>query len=255
MGGGGESVRGEGGLIAQRTIDWSRPWFAPYRTLGAQAMNLVASGLPVHRALQSLATAQAIDTHPTSPSFRLPTFVDADVLPRGVAYETFIHGTGSVPTRHNLHDFFNGLVWLHEPSLKWRLNALQAEALARDGVQATRGALRDALTLFDENGALVTLPRAVADALRSKHWHAAFVVHGSAWTLQTVRIVGHALLEKLALAPRKALTAHALLQAPTLPTASDWAEKPFAPLPVMGVPGWHALQDDAFYADAQVFRL
>lgn len=254
MGGGGEGVGGESGLSAPRTIDWSRPWFAPYRTLGAQAMDLVDGGLPVHRALQSLASAQAAVPECPMPSLRLPTFVDADVLPRGVAYETFIHATGSVPTRHNLHDFFNGLVWLHEPALKWRLNALQAEALARDGVQATRGPLRDALTLFDENGAVVTLPQAAAEALWQRRWHDAFITHRSAWHADAVHIVGHALLEKLALAPRKALTAHALLRSTTSLTADDWALKPFAPLPVMGVPGWHSMQDAEFYRDCRVFR-
>jgi hypothetical protein len=34
------------------------------------------------------------------------------------------------------------------------------------------------------------------------------------------------------------------------------ATKPFAHLPVLGVPGWwRANQDPAFYADASVFRL
>jgi hypothetical protein len=28
----------------------------------------------------------------------------------------------------------------------------------------------------------------------------------------------------------------------------------FTPLPVLGVPGWWPLQDEAFYADATVFR-
>ncbi len=33
------------------------------------------------------------------------------------------------------------------------------------------------------------------------------------------------------------------------------ASKPFAPLPVLGVPGWWALNEDAaFYADTAVFR-
>ncbi len=237
-------------------IDWSRPWLAPYQTLGLQAWRLVQRGLPVHQALQSLACLHAVDADDTGlllpPPW--PTFVDADALPRGVAYEAFIHDNRCVPTRHNLHDFFNGLVWLHTPSLKWRLNDLQAESLARHGVTATRGPLRDALTLFDENGAIVTLAPEAAEALRQQRWHDAFVTHRPVWQPDAVLVVGHALLEKLALAPRKALTAHALLQPPTSLAAEHWANKPFVPLPVMGVPGWHAGQDAAFYDDRGVFR-
>lgn len=66
-------------------------------------------------------------------------------------------------------------------------------------------------------------------------------------------IVGH-LLEKLTVAPRKSVTAHAVLRLPETLTAQDWENKPFAPLPVMGVPGWHELQDAEFYGDMQVLR-
>ena len=39
-------------------------------------------------------------------------------------------------------------------------------------------------------------------------------------------------------------------------TADRLAAKPFAPLPLLGVPGWWAGNEDAgFYDDAQVFRL
>ena len=75
-------------------------------------------------------------------------------LPDGCAYEAHIHATGAVPTRDNLHDFFNALVWLHFPTAKRLLNRLQAAAIARDGVQASRGPVRDAATLFDENAVL-----------------------------------------------------------------------------------------------------
>jgi hypothetical protein len=43
----------------------------------------------------------------------LPTqFIPQEDLPEGVAYEAHISATGNVPTRENLHDFFNALVWL-----------------------------------------------------------------------------------------------------------------------------------------------
>ena len=62
-------------------------------------------------------------------------------------------------------------------------------------------------------------------------------------------IIGHALLEKLATAPRKALADPLALD------AAGWAAKPFAPLPVLGVPGWWPGNDlPDFYDDKTVFR-
>jgi hypothetical protein len=49
-----------------------------------------------------------------------------------------------VPTRENLHDFFNGLVWQTFPLIKRELNALQAAQIAAAGVGKSRGPARDA---------------------------------------------------------------------------------------------------------------
>ncbi len=57
-------------------------------------------------------------------------FVPQESLPEGTAYEEFISATGNVPTRDNLHDFFNGLVWQTFPLIKRELNALQAAQIA-----------------------------------------------------------------------------------------------------------------------------
>ena len=68
-------------------------------------------------------------------------------------------------------------------------------------------------------------------------------------------IAGHALLEKLATAPRKTLTALVLLADPLALDAAGWAAKPFAPLPVLGVPGWWPGNDQPdFDDDPAVFR-
>ena len=64
-------------------------------------------------------------------------FVSQSHLPDGQAYEQFIFDTQTVPTRDNLHDFFNGVCWLTFPKTKTKLNQLQAEQLAIDGVQQT----------------------------------------------------------------------------------------------------------------------
>jgi hypothetical protein len=184
--------------------------------------------------------------------------VDASLLPPGEAYEAFIARTQQVPTRaNNLHDALNALVWQRHPRLKARLNALQAAEIARDGVTDRRGPTRDALTLFDENG--LWWPRApapLAQALRRRDWHTLFVTHRALWQGVLVHPLGHALLEKLATAPRKALTAHVLLHDdPIRLTREDWATKPFHPLPVLGIPGWQAANEDpAYYQDTAVFR-
>jgi Protein of unknown function (DUF3025) len=184
-------------------------------------------------------------------------FVPATELPAGVAYEAFIARTGCVPTRDdNLHDHFNCLVWHRHPRIKQCLNALQAAEIAARGIGATRGALRDALTLFDENGALwPDAPPPLVQALAARDWHALFVTHRGLWHEHRFEIFGHALLEQLATSPRKALTAHLLLADPLALTAAQWAAKPFLPLPVLGIPGWWpANENPAFYEDKQVFR-
>jgi len=42
-------------------------------------------------------------------------FVAQQSLPPDTAYEAHIHQHAQVPTRDNLHDFFNGLAWLRFP--------------------------------------------------------------------------------------------------------------------------------------------
>ncbi len=95
-------------------------------------------------------------------------FVPQSALPEGQAYEDFIFKTAQVPTRNGLHDFFNGLCWHRFPLAKRRLNQLQAAEIQTQGVRATRGPVRDALTLFDENAVLMHAPDAVWRALQAR---------------------------------------------------------------------------------------
>jgi hypothetical protein len=221
------------------TLDWQQPWFAPLREIAAA----LPAGQTVADALNALGAGA-------------PRFVEAAALPDGEAYEAFIGRSGTVPTRDNLHDLLNGLMWLHQPALKRRLNRLQAAQIAAHGVGPTRGALRDALTLFDEHGALwPDPPPALAQALAARDWLALFVNHRALWRDTCFEVVGHALLEQLATVPRKALTAFVALGDPLAWSADQWAAKPFLPLPVLGIPGWWpANEDPAFYADSRVFR-
>jgi len=225
-----------------RTLDWRAPWLVPYAELARPVVDRLEAGAGVAQALGH------------------PRFVPQRELHGGEAYEAFIGRTGRVPTRDNLHDLLNGLVWLRFPALKQRLNELHAAQLAIEGVQPQRGPLRDALTLFDENGAWWQAPAPLAEALRRRDWQALFVVHRGLWAQATPPVlVGHALLEKLAV-PRKAITAHVWLGAgpPEMPRGLDaqaWSRKPFLPLPVLGVPGWWPANEEAdFYDDASVFR-
>ena len=110
--------------------------------------------------------------------------------------------------------------------------------------------MRDAATLFDENGAVLSAPEPLWAALAERDWQRLFVGLRPLWPQARVLIFGHALLEKLA-APRKNLTAHVWAQpcpggaiaevdawlAGQL-TAGRLAAKPFLPLPVLGIPGW-----------------
>ena len=239
-------------------IDWSQPWLQPYRTLGEAAADEVARGAQVHQALA--AAAQGGDA-------ALPRFAPQDSLPAGTAYESHVFAQGSVPMRHHLHDFFNGLVWLHFPATKRRLNALHAQAIAASGPAAPRGALRDALTVFDENGALLLAPPFMWDALRARDWRQLFVTYRASWSQARLLLFGHGLMEKLT-HPRKSITAHVYPAPDALDSiakidhwladaagGADWLAKPFAPLPVLGVPGWYGGdQGESFYDDPLVFR-
>jgi hypothetical protein len=184
-----------------------------------------------------------------------------------MAYEQFIFESGRVPTRDGLHDFFNGLCWLRFPKTKLRLNVLQAAQIAHTGIQPVRGPARDALTVFDENAAFLQAPDALWNALLAKDWQTLFVTHRDLWADARLVLFGHALMEKL-VAPRKAITAHVyrvLTDGRDLSDVDAWmaadlsaeklAAKPFAHLPVLGVPGWWpANEAPEFYADASVFR-
>jgi len=203
-----------------------------------------------------------------------PLFVPQSDLPEGTAYEQHIFTSGCVPTRDNLHDFFNGLVWLRFPSTKRRLNQLQAAQIAQASLDRAgspvRGPVRDALTLFDENAALLQAPDAIWQALLARDWQRLFGPLRPRWTEARLVLFGHALLEKL-VTPYKSITAHVYREPVPLAlgddlahwdawladrlTAGELADKPFTPLPVLGVPGWWlANEDPAFYNDVTVFR-
>jgi hypothetical protein len=230
-----------------------RPWLRPYADVLAalgDPVDLVGEGPPGHVAARLDAIARQV---------RCPVrFVAPPVQPlRAVDYERQISQTGTVPTRDNLHDLFNGLVWLRFPAFKHWLHRAHAAEIARQehlpaAADRRRGPLRDALTLLDENGALLGAPAALMQALRRRDWQRLFIVERAAWHEATLVVVGHALLEKLQREPRPALTAHVWLADDA---TAELVDKPFVPMPVLGVPGWwNPNEDPTFYADAAVFR-
>ncbi len=240
-------------LLGVADIDWSAPWLADWRAVGEPLAQQIAAGPSQAQVLNAAGRAPVV-------------FVPQDDLPAGVAYEAFIREAGQVPTREGLHDFFNALCWMHFPQAKQRLNQLQATEIARDGVQARRGPVRDAITVFDENALLIQAPDSVWQALTEHRWHDALVRQRELWQGVRLWVFGHAALEKL-VQPYPSITAH-LWRVPQGVGADGldaWlaqdlrpeklAAKPFSPLPVLGVPGWWtANADPAFYDDAEVFR-
>lgn len=245
-------ARGVSGEL--HAIDWNAPWLAPWRDLGEPLAQQVVGGQAQADALNAAAQAAV-------------RFVPQAQLPPGCAYEQHIFTTGCVPTREGLHDFFNALVWMRFPLAKRRLNVLQAGQIAQDGVRSTRGPVRDAITVLDENGALLQAPDALWDALVRKDWVAVFGTLRPMWQQARLVLFGHALMEQLVF-PRKPHTAHVLRAQAATQSIANWdawlagiltepllSAKPFAHLPVLGVPGWcSANADPAFYADVQVFR-
>ncbi|NML18493.1 DUF3025 domain-containing protein [Azohydromonas caseinilytica] len=237
------------------SIDWARPWLAPYRVHGEAACAAVLGGATVAQALNALAARQPLQL--AAGTLR---FVPQAELPAGQAYESFIFRTAGVPTRDHLHDFFNGLVWLAEPALKKQLNEVHAQVLAAEGVQPQRSPARNALTLADESGALLEAPSDAVELLRARRWHELLVRQRARWLPGgdiRLRLIGHALMEQL-VQPYKGITAHVWpgVSAQALAAGvSALQPRPFLPLPVLGVPAWWpANAEAAFYDDAAVFR-
>lgn len=216
-------------------------------------------------------------------------FVSQNELPEGEAYERFIGTTGNIPTRDNLHDLFNGSIWLTFPKTKALLNYYHMLEIKEQGIGASRGRVRDTITVFDENGAiLVTAESSIGEALVDFDWQESLVAPRDKWdnpkqlnkqAQAAVYIFGHALLEKL-LHPRKALCAHSIVINVTqdffalslserinlldqkvadymdaLLSQPDVTPRKLSPLPILGVPYyWAENVQPSFYDDSHVFR-
>ncbi len=203
-----------------------------------------------------------------------PRFTHSDESLGALAYEQRV-AQGAVPTRDLSHDWYNGMAWLAFPKTKHWINT---QHLADAGVKTQlpgrsgngRSRFRDALTLFDESGALLlTTGEGMLFALMEHRWPCVFSCRDDRWHSQNRLLVfGHGLLDSMpsahpglcakvlpVLVPDLDVSLGALDQVllNALEQVSDPAN--FSPLPVMGVPGWFDLSArPGFYESREVFR-
>ncbi|MGM8910674.1 DUF3025 domain-containing protein [Psychrobacter sp. 1U1] len=294
-------------------IDWQAPWLshlsqlndisksinelshspqqAEVSIINDKSIDIVAGILNTASKKQSETAQRPLPTTKPIKNQRAHTlsFVSQDALPEGEAYESFIAMTGNIPTRDNLHDLFNGSIWLTFPKTKALLNHYHMLEIEQQGVSASRGRVRDTITVFDENGAvLVTADPSIGEALIDFDWQGSLVQPRRQWddpispspkAQAAVYIFGHALLEQL-IAPRKPLCAHSVVinvsqdffalslserlqylddrvadYMNELLSCNEVTPRHLSPLPILGVPHFWAKNADAdFYKDAYVFR-
>ncbi len=263
-------------------MDWAAaqdrlrgPMFAP---LAPAIARLDPSRWPSHEALTAL--AEGVVTSRGLPVRFVPPRAQGDA--GRPYYEMHVASTGEVETRPgNWHDLFNALAWIAFPKTKAAINAQHAAILQEGGEEEAkrRSPARDALSLFDEGGVIVASSSpAMLRLLVGFEWKELF------WRrreelMATVSFIpfGHSLSEK-ALDPFIGIVAKTVFVPvngffPMLPMESRVAEadalvaahfahrarfaspKAMAPLPVLGVPGWHpGTADESFYDDRAHFR-
>ena len=262
-----------------RSMITSQPWDCGFlsRSQAFEVLHAAAHGLDLS-AWPSMAALTQRARRLLPPDAKSITFVNTQAE-EPLSYEERIHGKGEVfCRREDWHDFLNALVWMTFPEAKTALNARHVEEMAKE-TPAQRGRARDALTLFDEGGAMVcSSDPLMLDLIRTFQWKELFWRQRERFQETTrVFIFGHAMYHKLLdpfvgvsalallyqvpggflklslqeqLAHADAQTAKRLADAHALATPRD-----LAPLPILGVPGWFAGNDEAsFYDNQDYFR-
>jgi hypothetical protein len=207
-------------------------------------------------------------------------FTPQNMDPGAKGYEMQIFATGQVPTRPNtMHDVFNALVWLTFPATKAAINARHIAARDARNENGNRGPVQDALTLFDECGVIVVGDRPELLALietfqwKELFWqrreavnqHMKFFLFGHGLMAQLldpfIGLVGKALLINIESAWLQA-NIQGLLQHVDA-RSRTWIASPaglsrgrdLAPLPVLGIPGWSAENNnEKYYDNTDYFR-
>jgi hypothetical protein len=200
-------------------------------------------------------------------------------IPGGFERRTWELGEVQVRER-NWHNLFNALAWVAYPRTKAALNARHvAEIAGRPARGGNRGAVADALTLFDESGLVVACAQpGLADLLADGAWKSLFWDRrAEVGTRMRFLVFGHSIFEK-ALAPFRGIVARAVvipLAQSNLDAAADVLRdfldaelaarvgdvtrmqepRELAPVPILGIPGWHRANAEAsYYDDAGQFR-
>lgn len=203
-------------------------------------------------------------------------------------YESRIFLKGELQTRlENWHDFFNAMCWLQFPKIKAALNMLHFESSKTRKAGTNRTPLENAITLFDECGAIiVSNDEGILDSIRCHQWSDVFLDKDS-WDNQGASgkhvrcyVFGHAMHEK-ALTPYIGMTTHSIL----LKQKDEFFQQDYSaqlneidqiiadvwlnnnpshkivntknlhPFPLLGVPGWwNGNQDVDFYSNEEYFR-
>jgi hypothetical protein len=269
----------------KQALEWDReallqsPLFAPLHPILAC---LDTTGFPT---LQGCNTLLAARQSPITVQSGMPLRFVAQQrgkLPFESQYEPRCYLKGEVQMReNNWHDLLNALVWLTFPKTKAILNARHYHALVveRTSGKTGRGAMRDANTLLDESGVIVVYAEAeLAELLRDFQWQELF------WQRrEQVRagmgfyLFGHGLYEKVQ-RPYVGITGQGLLLA-VEPVFFSWpmmkqlthldnqlavylakpehclSTRDLSPVPLLGVPGWTADNDNAaYYNNTDYFR-
>lgn len=204
-------------------------------------------------------------------------------LPLEAQYEPRCYLKGEVPTReNNWHDLLNALVWFTFPKSKAAINLRHYRALTETGdmnTKSRRGAVRDTNTLLDESGVIVACANdMLSDLLRNFQWKELF------WQRRAqvksdmgFYLFGHGLYEK-ALSPYLGMTGQGLIL-PVEQAFFTWPQqrqlahlddllsnyllmpehcrstRELTPVPVLGIPGWTAENENAaYYANTDYFR-
>jgi hypothetical protein len=191
-----------------------------------------------------------------------------------VEYETRIVAEHELIVNDSLHDFFNACIWLTFPKIKRVISELHVELGV--GEHNRRPRRRDVLTLFDESGLMLFCEPALCEKFKvlneTHQWKTLFVERRREF-IEHVRpiLFGHGALEQLASNWHRGVT----VKAQWLPLHCDTTlgeldtflseairtnnalrdDERRIPIPLLGVPGWFAENNDAnCYDCVDVFR-